>query len=167
MSKSFIIRNYRAVDRDQCRALWKELTEWHRQIYQDPSIGGARPEEYFDKHLAKVGPERLWVAVQDSQVVGLIGLIVNGEEAEMEPVIVNEQYRHQKIGKNLIREVLKEARRLRVRFLNVSPVARNVDAVRFFYGQGFNNVGHIGLFIDLSGRKWKKGPELFDCQFSF
>ncbi|HUV98042.1 MAG TPA: GNAT family N-acetyltransferase, partial [Candidatus Paceibacterota bacterium] len=70
--------------------LWKELTEWHRHICQDPSIGGAHPEEYFDKHLAKAGPERLWVAVQDSKVVGLVGLIVNGKEAEIEPVIVSE-----------------------------------------------------------------------------
>lgn len=167
MSKSNLIRKYRAADRDQCRMLWKELTEWHRQIYQDPSIGGAHPEEHFDKHLAKAGPERLWVAVQDSKVVGLAGLIVNGKEAEIEPVIVSEHYRSRKIGKSLLHEVLKEARRLRVRFLNVSPVARNIDAVRFFYGQGFKNLGHIGLFMDLSECKWKQGPKLFECQFSF
>jgi hypothetical protein len=56
---------------------------------------------------------------------------------------------------------------MEVRFLNVSPVARNIDAVRFFYEQGFKNLGHIELFIDLSECKRKQGPELFECLFSF
>jgi hypothetical protein len=99
MSKSLLIRKYRAVDRDQCRMLWKELTEWHRQIYQDPSIGGAHPEEHFDQHLAKAGPERLWVAVQDSQIAGLVGLTVNDKEAEIEPIIVSAITAAKKSGK--------------------------------------------------------------------
>lgn len=83
MSKSFLIRRYQPEDRAQCRALWRELTEWHRNIYQDPTIGGATPEDHFDEHLAKVGTDRLWVAVCDSRVVGLIGLIIEGNEAEI------------------------------------------------------------------------------------
>jgi len=58
-------------DKEQCRALWKELTERHREIYDDPSIGGEHPEDYFDKHLGKVGADNLWVAVRGSRVVGL------------------------------------------------------------------------------------------------
>jgi hypothetical protein len=37
------IRNYRADDLAACRALWVELTEWHRQIYASPQIGGTDP----------------------------------------------------------------------------------------------------------------------------
>ncbi len=137
MPVSFVIRKYRSDDREQCRELWKELTERHREIYQDPTIGGAHPEDYFDKHLAKVGAARLWVAGDDSRVVGLIGLIVEGEEAEIEPLVVSKAYRRRGIGKQLIKRIVAEARNLGVRFLSVKPAARNVHAIRFLYIQGF------------------------------
>jgi ribosomal protein S18 acetylase RimI-like enzyme len=147
--------------------LWRELTEWHRNIYQDPTIGGATPQDHFDEHLAKVGIDRLWVAVCDSRVVGLIGLIIEGNEAEIEPLIVSEAYRHRGIGKELLKTATTEARKAKVRFLNVKPVARNVQATKFFYKHGFKNLGHIELFIDFSKFKWKAGPKLFGYKFNF
>ncbi len=42
-------------DREACRALWRELTECHRTIYGDPSIGGDDPGLYFDEHLLAPG----------------------------------------------------------------------------------------------------------------
>lgn len=162
-----VICRYLPKDRESCRGLWRELTEWHRQIYQDPSIGGAHPEEYFDRHLADVGACRLWVAVIDSQVVGLTGLIVYGEEAEIEPLIVSEPHRNKGIGTRMIETVISEARKLGVRLLSVKPVARNVEAIKFLHKRGFNNVGHIELFMDLSGWRWKKGPKFFDSEFNF
>ena len=167
MSLSFMIRKYELGDRERCRALWRELTEWHREIYQDSTIGGPQPEDYFDKHLADVGPDRLWVAVHGSQVVGLVGLIVKGEEAEIEPLIVNKAYRHKGIGKKLIKTVVSEARNMKIRFLNVKPVARNIQAINFLYQQGFKNLGHIQLFLDISDYTWKLGPQLFGCKFNF
>lgn len=167
MALSFRIRKYQPVDREQCRSLWKELTEWHREIYRDPTIGGAHPEDHFDKHIAKVGLDRLWVAVYDSQVVGLVGLNVEGEEAEIEPLIVSEAYRRKGIGKQLTITVVSEARNLGVRFLSAKPVARNVQVMKFLYKQGFRNLGHIELFLDFSEYEWKSGPELFECKFNF
>jgi GNAT superfamily N-acetyltransferase len=164
---SLIIRNYREDDREQCRSLWRELTEWHREIYQDQTIGGEHPEDYFDKHLAKVGPERLWVAVHDSRVVGLVGLIVEGNEAEIEPVIVCKAYRGKGVGKQLIETVISEARKIGVRLLNVRPVARNMETIKFLYQQGFKNLGYVELFMDFSGNVWKQGLEIFGCNFNF
>ena len=167
MTVSFIIRRYRPEDREQCRSLWRELTEWHREIYQDPTIGGPSPEDCFDKHLAKFGPDRIWVAAHTSQVVGLIGLIVKGEEAEIEPLVVSKNYRGRGIGKKLVDTVISEARNEGVRFLNVKPVARNIEAIRFLYKQGFKNLGHIELFLDFSDYFWKPGPEVHGCEFDF
>jgi len=167
MPIAFVIRKYQPRDKKQCRSLWKELTERHREIYQDPTIGGEHPEDYFDKHLAKVGAARLWVAVDGSRVVGLIGLIVDGEGAEIEPLVVSKAYRRRGIGKQLIKRIVAEARNLGVRFLNVKPAARNVHAIRFLYRQGFRNLGHIELFLDFSKYAWKPGPKLFECEFSF
>ncbi len=37
------VRAYQREDYEACRELWRELTERHRDIYGDPTIGGAIP----------------------------------------------------------------------------------------------------------------------------
>jgi GNAT superfamily N-acetyltransferase len=158
---------YSQYDRKSCRKLWIELTDWHRQIYQDPSIGGLHPEDYFDKHLAKIGAKHLWVAATDQKVIGFGGLIVNDEEAEIEPLVVSKHYRNKGVGIKLVEALLLEARRLEIKYLSVKPVARNIEAIKFFYKRGFTKVGHIQLFIDFTNKQWKKGLKLFNCEFNF
>jgi glycine/serine hydroxymethyltransferase len=46
------IREYRDADYEACRSLWAELTEHHRLIYGDPSIGGNDPCAGIDEYLA-------------------------------------------------------------------------------------------------------------------
>jgi len=167
MGLSFTIRKYQDQDREQCRALWRELTEWHREIYEDPNIGGEHPEDQFDKHLTEVGPDQLWVAVHDSKVVGLVGLILKGEETEIEPLIVSKPYRNKGIGTKLIETVVSEARKKGLKCLNIGPVARNVSTMKFLYKRGFKNLGYITLFIDFSNYPWKSGPEIFGCEFNY
>jgi len=167
MAITLTIRMYHERDREQCRSLWRELTDWHREIYQDPNIGGEHPEDHFDKHLAKVGPDKLWVAVHDSRVVGLVGLIVEGNEAEIEPLIVSKAFRGKGIGKQLIETVVSEARKMGIRILSIKPVARNMKTIKFLYKQGFKNLGHIELFICFSDYAWKPGPKIFGCKFNF
>jgi len=167
MAITLTIRMYHEGDREQCRSLWRELTDWHREIYQDPNIGGEHPEDHFDKHLAKVGPDKLWVAVHDSRVVGLVGLIVEGNEAEIEPLIVSKAFRGKGIGKQLIETVVSEARKMGIRILSIKPVARNMKTIKFLYKQGFKNLGHIELFICFSDYAWKPGPKIFGCKFNF
>ncbi len=160
------IRQYMDSDRVQCRGLWRELTEWHRKIYQEPTIGGETPEDAFDEHLAKVGPNNLWVAVHQSKVVGLVGLIEKENEVEVEPVIVSAAQRGKGIGQQLVTSVIAIAKQRGFRFLNVRPVARNEGALRFFYNQGFRILGHIQLFIDFSGGSWKPGPVIFGQKYN-
>jgi len=167
MALSFVIRKYQDNDREQCRTLWRELTEWHREIYQDPNIGGEHPEDYFDKHLAAVGPDQLWVAVHDYKVVGLVGLMLKDEETEIEPLVVSKPYRRKGIGTKLIRTVVYEARKKGVKYLSIGPVARNIKTVKFLYKLGFKNLGYINLFIDFSNFPWKSGPEIFGCKFNY
>jgi GNAT superfamily N-acetyltransferase len=161
------IRSYLPSDRESCRGLWRELTEWHREIYQDSSIGGSSPEDHFDRHLAKVGSDHLWVAVINSKIVGLTGLIVDEKEAEVEPLIVSKAYRNIGVGSSLIHKAISIAHDLDLRFLNVKPVARNKEAIRFFSSQGFGNIGHIQLFIDMSGNIWEKSIKLHKLQFNY
>lgn len=47
-----IVRDYADGDYGACRSLWAELTEYHRGIYGNPSIGGDDPGAGFDDYLA-------------------------------------------------------------------------------------------------------------------
>jgi hypothetical protein len=50
------VRPYRDDDREACRELWRELTQTHRDLYEDQSIGGEGDlGEYFDEHLNRAG----------------------------------------------------------------------------------------------------------------
>lgn len=171
MGELFTVRKYAHQDREQCRGLWRELTEWHREIYDDPKIGGEQPEDYFDKHVSRVGADNLWVAIDGPNVVGLVGLMVLDDETEIEPLIVSRRHRGKGIGKRLTNRAIDEARNRDLKLLNIKPVARNAKTIRFLYKQGFTNLGYIELFIDLtdaSGRyTWKPGPTIFGCDFNY
>jgi len=158
-----VIRTYTSADLEACRALWAELTDHHRQIYDDPTIGGEQPELAFDVHLARVGPDRIWVAEVNGTVYGLVGLIVEGDEGEVEPIVVTAAHRGTGVGRLLLTRVLEEAKTLKLRFLGMKPVVRNQDAIRFFYQAGFQVLGRVELFMDLApslGRTWKGGVAL-------
>jgi L-amino acid N-acyltransferase YncA len=161
------IRRYRPTDRESCRSLWRDLTERHREIYGDPSIGGPDPEDHFDKHLRKIGEKNVWVAVIGGKVVGLLGMIIDDEEAEMEPVVVHHSHRGKGVGGALVTTAINEAEKLGVKYLDVRPVARNAEAIKFFRAKGFENTGRIELFMDFSDKRWKKGIELHDLPFRY
>jgi GNAT superfamily N-acetyltransferase len=165
-----MIRPYVPSDLVTCRALWVELTQRHREIYDDPSIGGDDPGLYFDEHLDRVGPERLWVAERAGEVIGLAGLIVDGQEGEVEPLVVAPAHRGGGVGRALLEHMVEEAKKLGVRYLSVKPVARNLEAISFYYNFGFQTLGEIEMFMDLgtpAPGTWKPGPELFGNSFSF
>ncbi len=164
------VRPYRSTDLEACRALWVELTQHHREIYQDPSIGGDDPGRCFDRHLAQVSPERVWAAECAGEVVGLVGLILCDPEAEIEPVVVAAQWRGRGIGRMLLGRAEEEARRLGVRLLTVAPVARNVEAISLFYRCGFRLLGSVEMCKVLTPAGagcWKSGLELWGHLFDY
>ena len=167
MSDDILIRKYSPEDYDACRSLWAELTEWHRQIYSDDSIGSPDPAAHFDDHLSRAGADRLLVAESESKVIGLTGLMLHGDEAEVEPLVVSASVRSRGIGSLLLEAVVNEARKLGVSYLSVRPVARNAEAIAFFRGSGFVNIGHVELFMDFSERRWTPGVRLHDLDFHY
>ena len=34
-----VVREHEEADRDACRGLWAQLTQWHRDLYKDQTIG--------------------------------------------------------------------------------------------------------------------------------
>jgi hypothetical protein len=143
------IRAVTETDREACRGLWTELVQHHRDLYQDQSIGGEHPGLEFDEHLKREDLRGLWVAVENGTVIGLVGLLMNGDEAQIEPIIVTMARRDAGIGGQLLSHARNEAIRREARFLSIMPVARNVRAVRKFIASGFGIVGQIDLVEDL------------------
>ena len=72
------VHDYSMSDYSACRSLWVELTEHHRQIYEDPTIGGEDPGVGFDDYLATPGRVSSWVAEAAGSAVGLTGLLDHG-----------------------------------------------------------------------------------------
>lgn len=156
----FAIRPYEPRDLVACRALWRELTDRHRALFDDPSIGAAERGEPFDEHLALVGPQRVWIA-DDGAVVGFAALVPHGPKAELEPIVVSAAYRGRGVGRALVEAIVEQARADGVRQLFVRPVARNDDALRFFHAAGFDAVARVELARDLAGGPaWRHGVEL-------
>jgi N-acetylglutamate synthase-like GNAT family acetyltransferase len=160
------VRGYRDGDLDACRTLWVELTQWHRDIYDAPEIGGGAPEAYFDEHLERVGAENLWVAEEDGAVVGFVGMIPEERTAELEPIVVAGGTRGRGIGRELAAVVLAEARRRGLRQVVARPAARNAEALRFFHAQGFDVLGQVELVCDLvAPERWRPGEKLAGRDF--
>jgi len=145
------IRQYDPGDLERCRALWRSLTQRHRDIYEDPTLGGPDPGMEFDEHLKHPQLHRLWVAELTQHVLGFCGLLVHGEESELEPIVVDPSHRSRGIGTLLARQAVAESRRLGVKYVNVRPVARNLEAIRFFHREGFRLLGRFELSIALEG----------------
>jgi N-acetylglutamate synthase-like GNAT family acetyltransferase len=146
------------------------MTQRHRDIYDDPTIGGKNPGLEFDNHVARVGPDLIWVAEADDALVGFVSLIHEGEEAEIEPIVVTGEARSAGLGHRLVEHAVEQAREMGVLCLSVKPVARNEKAISFFYDAGFRTLGHVQLFMWLGESvpgQWKKGPELFGKQFKY
>lgn len=164
------VREYAPGDYHACRDLWAELTDHHRRLYGDPSIGGDDPGSGFDEYLEIPQRVKSWVAVIDGDVVGLTGLFDHGASGEVEPVVVTNARRGQGVGRTLIERVAAEASRRGYEYLAIRPVARNVTAIQSFYEAGFQTLGgHIDLTMDLRGRRhrWTEGVKLHGLDFHY
>ena len=140
-----LVRNYQPADYDACRhRLWVHLTQHHRDIYDAQYIGGDDPGADFDDHLKLVGPERLWVAVVEGQIVGLSGLIVTGASSEIEPIIVDPDFRRRGVASSLIDHLKDVAETEGLPELTVRPVARNDMILDFPSPWTMNQSGFSG-----------------------
>ncbi len=153
------IREYRDSDYDACRALWVELTQHHRDIYADQSIGGDDPGAELDSHLKDPKRAKTWVAERKDSVLGFCSLIVEYGSGEIDPVVVTKSDRSKGVGTALLQTAIEEAKSRGMRSVSIQPVARNVDAMRLYRRLGFHILGHIDMTLYLSSKasNWKPG----------
>jgi len=157
------IRDYRDDDHKSCLALYGELSQYYADIYGDSAIADGDSSRWLESLRKSNEYYGTWVAEADGEVVGLAGMLTNGEEGRIEPVIVSSSYRNNGIGTRLVRHVSEVAKGKNIRFLSIQPTARNEKALSLYVRLGFNMLGHVELFQDLSTestRQWKSGIEI-------
>jgi len=169
VSKPVTIRPFEDQDAGPCRALWGELTRAHRALYDDASIGGDDPGSGFDAYLGEFAGARKWVAERGGSVIGFVGLIIRGKQAEIEPVVVSFDARGQGIGGSLVETAVDAARAEGVDQLKASPVARNSHAIDFFHSLGFTALGHVDLLLDFRHPEeyWQPGEHIAGRDFDY
>lgn len=153
------VREYADADYNACYALWVELTQHHRDIYDDQLIGGDDPGAAFNNHLKDPKRRITWVAERKSVVLGFCSLNTQYDGGEIDPIVVHKEDRSQGIGGALLEAAIGEAKARGMRNVSIQPVARNVDAMRLYHNVGFRILGHIDMTLDLSGKvpSWKPG----------
>jgi GNAT superfamily N-acetyltransferase len=183
-----VIRGYRPADHSACRRLWAELTSEHRRLYpRAQPVPAATPSAVgefgvaattadttsgagFEEYLTRLDLSGMWVAQHaDEEVVGFIGLILQGRAGAVDPVVVTAERRGQGIGRTLIAHVAEQARRRGMRDLTISPALRNLDAIRCLYRAGFDAAATVTLALDLTGRdgQWRDGLDLHGVPFRY
>lgn len=155
------IRAYRPTDHSVCRALWAELTEMQRELYDDPDLGGPDPSAGFEDYLARLDLSGMWVAEDpEDGVVGLVGLTLNGRAAEVYPVVVTQRHRSNGIGTALLAHVADRARDRSLRQLIVVPESRNLAAIKCLRAAGYDTLAAVRLTLDLTGKARKDEEEV-------
>ncbi|MBX6354443.1 MAG: GNAT family N-acetyltransferase [Micromonosporaceae bacterium] len=164
------VRPYRPTDHGACRRLWVELTEHHRELYDDPSFGGADPGAEFEEYLTRIDLSGVWVADHaEDGVVGLVGLLLKGRAGEVQPVVVAARHRGQGIARALLAHVAEQAQRRGLKYLTITPASRNVSAIQCLHAAGYQVLSGVELTLDLGRRnnRWRDGLNLHDLRFSY
>lgn len=164
---SVSIRAYRPSDHNACRALWAELTEMQRELYDDPDLGGADPGVGFEDYLTRLNLSGMWVA-EDSEdgVVGFVGLTLNGRAGEVYPVVVTQRHRSKGVGGALLEHLAEQAKRRGLKQLAVVPDTRNVAAIRCLHAAGYDTLAAVRLTLDLTGSAGEAGEmDVHDLRF--
>ena len=129
----------------------------HRELYDDPTFGGADPGAAFEEYLTRLDLSGIWVADHpEDGVVGMVGLLLKGRAGEVEPVVVAEHRRGQGIGRALITELLARAHAMGKTQMVAAVDGDNEASLQFHERLGFVEVARMpaigfkfGRWLDL------------------
>lgn len=166
---SSTVRAYRPTDHSACRGLWGELIAHRSRL-----TGAPPPDDEadlgagFEEYLTRLNLSGLWVAADPASddVVGFVGLVLDGDAGQVDPVVVTSSHRGRGIGRALLSRVADEAKRRGLRRLTISPPVRDVAALRSLHSAGFTTLANVTLTLDQPGAAAGSGSlEVFDLSF--
>jgi GNAT superfamily N-acetyltransferase len=85
--------------------------------------------------------------------------------AEIEPIVVDREYRGRGVGQALVERVVQEARASGVTQVYAQPAGRNRDALAFFHSVGLDVVAYLRVQLDLEPRERRPGERIADREF--
>lgn len=146
---AFRIRTALPADREGAIDLLRELNVFEAAITGDRLTDRAAAEAYYGElgqRLAK-GQGRLLVAEAEGRLVGLLGFVVDDDDAHMIPevrrygavtdLVVAEGWRSRGIGRALLGEAERLTREAGLRRLSLGVLDGNHDAERAYRAFGF------------------------------
>lgn len=143
------IRKAVSSDFSQIQRLNKELFKFEEQFGHEYNLNWPYQEEgikYFER-IQSSDKAIVYVAEENSTIIGYIIAFVytfsyrkTNPICEIENMFTEERYRNKGIGKSLIFEVRKEARKKNVKRLRVGAIVQNEKAINFYRNNGFKDV---------------------------
>lgn len=87
------------------------------------------------------GNSQYLVAKINDKVVGFAGIIPVLDEADISNIVVNKNFRKQKIGSQLLEELLKLASSMNIKTINLEVRKSNIPAIKLYEKYGFEVCG--------------------------
>ncbi len=151
----FELRAFADKDLEESIILYRQMVDYHREIYQDNSI--PYNDEYIRKKLQRTDDNYIKiVAEKDKRIIGLMAIDIKGRTCELDEILVDKSMRAKGVGTAFVKYLKKTALERKCTEIQVSFAARNEKALAFYYSKiGLNCLGMILLFMPLTekGRK--------------
>lgn len=107
---------------------------------------GDPSEEMINRYLHK---SKIFIAKDEDEVLGALALKVQGDEAEIMNVAVDEKWQGHGIGSKLINHAIQFSRDSKVSKLLMGTAETSEDQLRLYQKLGFRKIGRINnFFID-------------------
>jgi GNAT superfamily N-acetyltransferase len=151
----FKLREFLANDLEECVSLYRQMVDYHREIYEDNTI--PCDDEYIRKKLQRTDDNYIKiVAEKDKRIIGLLTVDIKGRTCELDEILVEKSMRGKGVGIALAEYLKKTALERGCTEIQVSFAARNEKALNFYYRKiGLNCLGMIQIFMPLT----EKGKE--------
>jgi len=151
----FKLREFSAIDLEECVSLYRQMVDHHREIYEDNTI--PYNDEYIMKKLQRTDDNYIKiVAEKDRRIVGLLTIDIKSRTCELDEILVDKSMRGKGIGTAFAEFLKKTAFQRGCTEIQVSFAARNLEALSFYYQKiGLNCLGMIQIFMPLT----EKGKE--------
>jgi len=141
-------------DVDECVSLYRQMVDYHREIYEDDTIPYA--DDTLTKKLQRTDENYIkMVAEEKGRIVGLLAIEIKDRICVLDEILVTKDKRGKGIGTVFVDYAKKTAVERGCTEMQVSFAARNVQALNFYHKMGLNCLGMIELFMPLT----EKGRE--------